>query len=78
MGLASVTMELTLEESLIQKAIGKKLPVVIYTKNGFQMKCIIEAQDKSCIIATAADTGKTNLVYKDAISTIQFPVGNLL
>jgi RNA chaperone Hfq len=70
--------EKSIESSLIQKAIVKKLTVVIFTKNGFQMKCVVEAQDEKTLAVTTVDSNKFNLVYKDAISTIQFPVGNLL
>lgn len=70
--------EKSIESSLIQKAIVKKLTVVIFTKNGFQMKCVVEAQDEKTLAVTTVDSNKFNLVYKDAISTIQFPIGNLL
>ena len=70
--------ETSIESSLIQKAIVKKLTVVIFTKNGFQMKCVVEAQDEKTLAVTTVDSNKFNLVYKDAISTIQFPIGNLL
>ena len=70
--------EKSIESSLIQKAIAKKLTVVIFTKNGFQMKCVVEAQDEKTLAVTTVDSNKFNLVYKDAISTIQFPIGNLL
>lgn len=71
-------MDMKLDESLIQKAIARKLTVIIFTKNGFQMRCVIEAQDDRCLAINLVDSGKFSLVYKDAISTIQFPVGNLL
>lgn len=71
-------MDVKLDESLIQKAIARKLNVIIFTKNGFQMRCVIEAQDDRCLAINLVDSGKFSLVYKDAISTIQFPVGNLL
>ena len=71
-------MDMKLDESLIQKAIARKLNVIIFTKNGFQMRCVIEAQDDRCLAINLVDSGKFSLVYKDAISTIQFPVGNLL
>jgi len=70
--------EKSIESSLIQKAIVKKLTVVIFTKNGFQMKCVVEGQDEKTLAVTTVDSNKFNLVYKDAISTIQFPIGNLL
>lgn len=62
-----------LESSLIQKAIARKSVVVIFTKNGFQMKCVINEQCDRCVAVTTAEGNKLNLIYKDAISTIQFP-----
>lgn len=66
-----------LEASWIGKAIKEKTSVLLFTKNGYQMKGRIEKQDSRCIlfaeVSQKNETEKMNLIYKEAISTIQFP-----
>ena len=59
------------ERASIEKAIKEKVKVVIYTSNGFQMKGKIKFQDDRVIIVEVKDEF-TTMVYKTAISTIEF------
>ena len=60
--------ELNLQDVFLNQARKEKIPVTIFTTNGFQFKGMVRGFDNYTVIL---DTdGKQNLIYKHAISTI--------
>lgn len=57
------------EQGILSRCRNMKLPVIIYTMNGYQIKgTIIEFSDTVIVVLT--ETGKKQMVYKHGISTI--------
>jgi RNA chaperone Hfq len=62
-----------IDRDYIQKAIEDKMKVILYLINGVSLKGTILNQDDDCIVMTSTletSATKTQLVYKNAISTI--------
>lgn len=58
----------TLQSDFLGKLQQEKVPVTIITTNGFQLKGRIVAYDQFTLLVESS--GKENLVYKSAVSTI--------
>ncbi len=59
-----------IQNSVLSKVADEKIPVTIYTTNGFQAKGTIESFDTYVVLLRDKEN-RVNLVYKHAISTIQ-------
>ncbi len=58
-----------LQNNILNKVRKKKIPVIIYLMNGFQLKGIVTGFDNFTIILNS--NGNNKLIYKHAISTIE-------
>lgn len=61
-------MEINIQEPILSILRKIRIPVTLFTVNGYQMKGRVTDYDRSVIVLQ--DAGKQMIVYKSAISTI--------
>lgn len=59
---------ISIQDKILEECIQKKIPVSLYTINGFMMRGLIAAKDNFVVVLEA--DGKHSMVYKNAISTL--------
>ena len=59
---------ISIQDKILEECIRKKIPVNLYTINGFQMRGLVVAKDNFVIVVES--DGKPNMVYKNAILTL--------
>ena len=59
---------ISIQDKILEECIQKKIPVTVYTINGFQMRGLVAAKDNFVVVIES--DGKHNMVYKNAISTL--------
>ena len=61
--------ESDIQNYFLAKAKQQQTPMIIYTMNGFQVKCKIIGYDRFAILVDS--DGVEKMLYKHAVSTIQ-------
>lgn len=61
-------MEINIQEPILSILRKSRIPVTLFTVNGYQMKGRVTDYDRSVIVLQ--DAGKQMIIYKSAISTI--------
>ena len=61
--------EADIQNHFLAKAKKQRTPMIIYTMNGFQVKCKIIGYDRFAILVDS--DGVEKMLYKHAVSTIQ-------
>lgn len=59
---------ISIQDKILEECIQKKIPVTLYTINGFQMRGLVAAKDNFVVVFES--DGKHPMVYKNAISTL--------
>ena len=60
-----------LEAAKLQRCVESKAQVVLYTTNGYQMRCVVVDFDRNVIVIEG--NGAEKVVYRHAVSTITMP-----
>ena len=60
--------QLNLQDNILNEVRKKKIPVVIFLMNGYQLTGLVEGFDNFTVILKSE--GKKQMVYKHAISTL--------
>lgn len=61
----------SLQDKMLEVMRGKKMGCVLFTTNGVQIHGKVKSYDAYTVLMEDDKSGKQNLVYKHAISTIQ-------
>lgn len=63
-----MTEKTNLHDAILNECCQNKVPVTLFTMNGFQLRGIITRYDSEVVVLVA--DGRQNMVYKHAISTL--------
>ncbi|MBQ7254747.1 MAG: RNA chaperone Hfq [Oscillospiraceae bacterium] len=64
----------TLQDQFLNRLRKERMAATVFLMNGFQIRCVITGFDP--FVVTVNADGKTEMIYKHAISTI-IPAGHL-
>ena len=58
----------SLHEEILTECVRDRVPVTLYTMNGFQIRGIITGYDSTAVVLVS--DGRQHMIYKHAISTL--------